>query len=551
MSLNVEGGGPLYQQLRQDLFARIRRGEFPPGGLLPSESQICERYSVSVTTARRALLELVKEGVVRRRAGVGTIVTTGLRRAHVTFAMISDEADSWREVSAAMAEIIGGIGELTWQRDSSFSTTSVDEAGAVAFLTELTRARRTDGVVLRTANDIREDQLQALEAGGMPYVVIKRELRGRPMNCVVTDDYQGSREMTRHLIGQGHGRIAFVCAKPELTMTRERLAGYRDELAAGGIPLESSLIRLQESFTEGAGHAAARSLLGERHRPTAIFSASDTMAVGAYRAAAELGLGIPDQVAIAGYDDIAPAALLQPPLTTVRTSYHDFGLRAAELLLDLIEGRLDGPRRHMVPHLLQVRASTGKPPAEIRTPLQPGRPTGHAGVHQRIRVQGDQPEAGLLAGAIRSCWLEALEPGRAHGSETAEVLVLDLGRGLESSLQRAVTEGEAMARLMAPRAGTLLLVALGSGTVGAVSAGARAALEEVASSLNTRWKGRGVRVNAVLAAGPAAPGLPGPCRFLLSPDAARVGGQILIVTDEALEPGFPAGRGAGGSRYRS
>ncbi|HYW23039.1 MAG TPA: GntR family transcriptional regulator [Terriglobales bacterium] len=88
MSLDTASGGPLYQQLRQQLFSRIRRGEFGPGDMLPSENQLCEEYGVSVTTARRALLELVKEGVVRRRMGVGTMVAPRVRQLSLGFVSI-------------------------------------------------------------------------------------------------------------------------------------------------------------------------------------------------------------------------------------------------------------------------------------------------------------------------------------------------------------------------------------------------------------------------------------------------------------------------------
>src|SRR5215813_9587322 len=138
--LDATNGGPLYQQLRHQLFARIRRGEFAGGALLPSENQLCDDYGVSVTTARRALLELVKEGVVRRRMGVGTMVAPRVRQLSLGFVSIDNLGGAWRGISAGMVELIGGIGELAWRRNASFSMSGVDDAGAAECLRAVAEA---------------------------------------------------------------------------------------------------------------------------------------------------------------------------------------------------------------------------------------------------------------------------------------------------------------------------------------------------------------------------------------------------------------------------
>lgn len=124
----------MYQQLRQDLLARIRRGEFPPGSLLPPENQLCERYGVSVTTARRAFLELVKEGVVQRKAGVGSTVSSRVRQTRLPFLGIDHRGDAWRRTPNAMGGIVSGVGGSSWQRDASFFMTGVERDEAVGYL---------------------------------------------------------------------------------------------------------------------------------------------------------------------------------------------------------------------------------------------------------------------------------------------------------------------------------------------------------------------------------------------------------------------------------
>lgn len=363
----------MYQQLRQDLLGQIRRGEFSTGDLLPSESALCERYGVSVTTARRALLELVKEGAVYRKAGVGTMVTSSVRRVRLAFLSIDYKGDAWRRTPSAMGEIVAGLGEECWQRAAAFSMTGVERDEAATHLRGLVEERSVDGVLLRTADDIDEELLEILDGAGMPYVVVKRRVRGRKINCVISDDVTGAKLATSHLLDLGHRRIGFVCAKAHLTLGQERLAGYRAALAERGIEYDAGLVRQRPNFTTEEGYRAVRDLLESPSPPGAVFVASDTMALGAYSAVRDLGLDVPRGVSLVGYDDISPVAMLQPPLTTVRTSYYDFGRLAAELLLDIVEGREAPPLQRTIEPVLIVRDSTLAIGPDAGTPAIPAR----------------------------------------------------------------------------------------------------------------------------------------------------------------------------------
>src|SRR5262245_27832665 len=537
MKLDVASGGPLYQQLKQHLFSRIRRGEFSPGELLPSESQLCETYGVSAITTRRALLELVNEGVVRRRPGVGTIVAPVVRQAHLAFVSIDYRGDAWRYISAAMGELLSGIGELAWQSNATVSTFGMEEEEASERLRAIVESRAADGVLLRTASDVNPDHLDVLENAGMPYVVIKRHLSRRPMNCVVSNDLLGAKLATAHLVEHGHQRIGFVCAKPGLALTQERLAGFREALGEGGVAFPEELVRLEGSFSDEFGYQAVRHLLEGRDRPTAIFVASDTMAIGGYQAARDLDLQIQDDIAFVGYDDIAPATLLHPPLTTVKTSMQTFGRLSAQLLLDLIEQRVQPPQRIVIEPELIVRQSSGPAPDKV-VPLS-GRSLRRLVaaegrlMSQRVVVTGRKgPLTEAVTVAIADAGGAVVAPStRAEpGYMDAAVCSLDLRRNLEEGLERGLADGEQVARALATRgAGAVVLAALGpdgrqgSGVVGA----ARAGLEELTRTLAERWSPRGVRVNGVLVLGADVVDVRGPCQFLLSESSAMLTGQIL------------------------
>jgi len=499
--------------------------------MLPSENQLCEEYGVSVTTARRALLELVKEGVVRRRMGVGTMVAERVRQLSLGFVSIDNLGGAWRGISAGMVELIGGIGELAWRRNASFSMSGVDEEGVEECLRSVAEARAVDGVLLRTANDIRPEYLDILDAAGLPCVVIKRDLPGRPLNCVVSDDLLGSRMATAHLLDRGHRRIGLVGANPRLSITRDRLRGYREALAEAGAAYDADLVRLEPSFDEQAGRRAVRELLERDDRPTAIFVASDRMAMGGYGAVSELGLRIPDDVALVGYDDIGPSAMLQPPLTTVRTSYHDFGRLATQLLLDLIEGRLEAPQRVVMEPELIVRSSTGAAPADVRPLVRSATapvPTGDLAA-KRVSVGGPAALTEPLAAAVAAAGADLVTPGDESVELDAAVHVADLRPELGASLAAAQAAGERSARALRRR-GSLVLVGVVARAEPSMGAAAAAGLEQVVRALATGWSSRGLRVNGVMA-GPDLAGAAGPCRFLVSDASGAVAGQLLRTAD--------------------
>jgi LacI family transcriptional regulator len=500
--------------------------------MLPSENQLCEEYGVSVTTARRALLELVKEGVVRRRMGVGTMVAPRLKQLSLGFVSIDDLGGAWRGISAGMVELIGGIGELAWRRNASFSMSGVDEDGAEECLRSVAEARAVDGVLLRTASDIRPEHVDILDAAGLPCVVIKRELSGRPLNCVVSDDLKGARQAMAHLLEHGHRRIGFVCANARLSLTQDRLRGYREALVEAGAAYDPDLVRLEPTFGEQAGRKAVRDLLERDDRPTAIFVASDRMAIGGYGAVSELGLRVPDDVALVGYDDIGPSAMLQPPLTTVRTSYHDFGRLATQLLLDLIEGRLEPPQRVVIEPELIVRASTGAAPADVRPSVRSATapaPTGDLAT-RRVSVGGPAALIEPLAAAMTDAGAELVSPGDEGVELDAAVHVVDLRPELGASLAAAQAAGERAARALRRR-GSLVLVGLATRAEPSLGAAAAAGLEQVVRTLAEGWSSRGLRVNGILA-GPDLGGAAGPCRFLVSDASAAVAGQLLRAAEQ-------------------
>jgi LacI family transcriptional regulator len=165
--------------------------------------------------------------------------------------------------------------------------------------------------------------------------------------------------MVNHLISLGHRRIAIVKGAAGNYDAAERLRGYRIALRDAGITSDRLLER-DGDFTEAGGYAAARELLALNPRPTAIFAANDSMAIGALSALRESGIRVPDDMAVAGFDDIPLARYMDPPLSSVKVPISNLGARAVEILLHgIAQKNGHEPRRERVATQLVIRRSCG------------------------------------------------------------------------------------------------------------------------------------------------------------------------------------------------
>jgi LacI family transcriptional regulator len=174
----------------------------------------------------------------------------------------------------------------------------------------------------------------------------------------MSDNREGARLAVRHLHELGHERIATITGALATPPGADRLEGYLGELAAlGREPREDYVV--EGDFYDESGYHGTRRLLELDEPPTAIFAASDLMAAGALRAGYELGVRVPEDLAIVGFDDIGLASLIQPQLTTVRQDMHALGEAAANGLARMIDDPDSPPARELVPTRLVVRASSG------------------------------------------------------------------------------------------------------------------------------------------------------------------------------------------------
>ena len=212
-----------------------------------------------------------------------------------------------------------------------------------------------DGIILSSPVTDAAPVLEELERRGISFVRISPGTNHALTSSVFMDDVQAADDMTTHLINLGHRVIGFIIGHPNHMASEQRLFGYRRALDRAGIAFEPGLVRPGE-FDFASGAEAAEGLLTLPKRPTAIFASNDDMAAGVLAVAHRLGLAIPGDLSVAGFDDTALAQLVWPPLTTIRQPTRELAYAAASLLFE----RLESVEHRRLQHDLVLRASTAR-----------------------------------------------------------------------------------------------------------------------------------------------------------------------------------------------
>jgi LacI family transcriptional regulator len=212
-----------------------------------------------------------------------------------------------------------------------------------------------DGVIVASA--LMDDPImQALLKGGPPFILVGRHPSEPQVSYVDVENKNSARDMVAYLLRSGYRRVATVTGPRNMIAGADRLEGYLNALSDRKVARDDNLI-VEGDFTEEGGYTAMQALLPSE--PDAVFVASDAMAIGALRALREAGKRVPEDIAIAAFDDIPAAARTDPPLTTVRQPIQRMGALAAETLIDMISHPDNHPRRIILPTEMVIRQSCG------------------------------------------------------------------------------------------------------------------------------------------------------------------------------------------------
>jgi LacI family repressor for deo operon, udp, cdd, tsx, nupC, and nupG len=234
---------------------------------------------------------------------------------------------------------------------------SADDRKREALYAEHLMTGRADGLILING------RLPRFGVSGKaalpPIVVVSERVRGASLPLVGVDNVGASAMAVRHLLEQGHRRIAHIAGSPGNTMTAERRAGYRRALRDANIVPMREWIAYGD-FSVESGARAAHALLALPEPPTAIFAANDDMAIGAMNMAKSRGMRLPSDLSVVGFDDVPFAASYDPPLSTIRQPFFEMGAAAMDVLHKLLKGQAPGSERLLLPVQLTVRQSTSR-----------------------------------------------------------------------------------------------------------------------------------------------------------------------------------------------
>ena len=363
----------LHVQLHNQLRELILSGRWSGGSRIPSENQITSHLNISRSTVRLALQRAELEGLVERLPGKGTFVANLSRKeSHKRLiAFVTCGFDSETHLL-----LLNGAEEAVKANGHRIIFSNVQSRQEEIDLLNRFGDEDVAGVLLwpnATTPRMEQENVISYQQVHVPIVLMDRQIYGLDYDCVTSDNYGGAQVLMRHLVELGHQHVIFLSHhETELLTVMERYRAYCDVLQeAGLIPAAPWLIgppgneigatytlRSSANIKSPEFQQIKDYMLKAQPRPTAIFALNDYLAVIATRAMKLLNLPVPDAVSIAGFDDTELAAHLEVPLTTVAQDPFIIGKRAAQLLIERLDGNAGPTVCEIIPTQLRIRSST-------------------------------------------------------------------------------------------------------------------------------------------------------------------------------------------------
>ncbi|WP_239617818.1 LacI family DNA-binding transcriptional regulator [Cohnella mopanensis] len=328
---------------------------------------IAKKAGVSVTTVSRALngyddvnedtRKKIKQVALELSYSPNAVARSLVSKKTRTIGLIISDINRAGAKDAFAYEVLCGIndraGDLNY--DLLLFSTNPSKQMEKSY-TALCKERNVEGAIL---SGLRLDDpylQEVIEQNSFPCVLIDIPKTGENVAHVTSDSRVGAAMAVRHLLENGHRHIAMINGHNQAFVSRERFEGYKEALEQYGISANEELA-YDGKFSEDGGAEAMYQILIRNPDVTAVFCASDLMALGAMRTLERMGRKVPDDVSIIGFDDISISAYCSPKLTTIRQDKYELGYQAAQLLIDMLENRTDN-RKLLLNNQLIVREST-------------------------------------------------------------------------------------------------------------------------------------------------------------------------------------------------
>lgn len=351
-------GGPLYQQIVEQLTARIESGSYRAGDKLPSERALCHEYGVSQITVRRALRDLAHAGRVYSRHGLGWYVGRVATEARPEVAIVVTGQDAL--LDGLLPVCMAALGRAGIRAQALYCGDGEAGAQGMQSLLDGLAPRAVLWGVAGPEQELASRYRALSEESGLPSLLLPRLVEGLDLPAVVLDEGEGVSQITAHLLDQGHRRIAYIGGDPALAEGWRRYWGFATTVWQRGLDLPLDWI-LAVPQGQSIELDRVEALWGAPPWPTAVACASDALAAELMQRLPGLGLSCPTQVAVASLGDEPLAAYLSPPLTAFRLDARAWAHAVAQAARALLEGRR--PETQVISGRLVIRASCGARPS--------------------------------------------------------------------------------------------------------------------------------------------------------------------------------------------
>lgn len=369
MSIDFHNSRPLYLQIVDDIRCQIESGNLRVDDQVGSQNDLAQKYNVSLITVKKALSELIKEGLLYSRVGKGTYVARQTTEGHNAssktiglvlqdlkspfFSLIAQEAENAAFNRGYSMLFTHSSGQLTKEESQIEHFREMGVSGLIiASMTHVHYANET---------------IRKLHNEGFPYVMVSY-IHDPDIFFVGTDHEYGGYIATKHLIEEGYERIGCVTGEQGNIVGELRYKGFARALEEAGRELNDNYVfnlpRGGEWYDFTSGYEVGKIICELGDRPDAVFVYNDLTALGLQRAILESGLRIPGDIALVGFDDIDRALYARAPLTTVKQPTDEIGARAVDLILKRHNNQY-APVKTVLPPELVIRSSSAKEQKEV------------------------------------------------------------------------------------------------------------------------------------------------------------------------------------------
>jgi GntR family transcriptional regulator of arabinose operon len=358
-----ETASPKYQLVKDYVLAQIENNEISQDDRIPSESEFAKMLDVSSITVRKALTDLVNEGVIYRIRGKGSFVANQNASAVKASSNLIAFIISGIEINdSSYLRIMKGVQSFLGKNDCKLMIEFVENnfEQERELVLRLIQSEIRGLLVYSSDPDAAKGYLDEVRRRSIPVVMLDRFPSGYPVNSVACNNHDGAYEAVEYLIGQGHRRIGFAAYDFYLSPEIERYNGYRSAMSNASLPLEDDRIYLNKELDYRKLAAQIRD--GE---VTALFCANDKRALEVLEKLTAEGIRIPEQLSLMGFDDFEGSKFAKVSLSTVRQHFDALGYEAAKLLFEIRDAHSHGYKKILLPTDLVIRETVAPPMREL------------------------------------------------------------------------------------------------------------------------------------------------------------------------------------------